>query len=150
MNGGTIAHYMIAANLLLLLRPVLDRDRFRLVPSSVKVIADGHVRYPDLIIARTSDDMAADIVADPVVVVEVVSPSSRMVDTVAKNLEYRRTPSIQQYVILEQDAAAATVWLRRGDEWVGALVTGEMTLDFPELGVGFPLADVYEGVSRPA
>jgi Uma2 family endonuclease len=147
MNGGTIAHYLIAANLLRLLWPKLDASRHRVVPAGVKVVWGGRVRYPDLVVAARFDDTAVDIVPEPVVVVEVISPTSYARDTVTKNREYCANPSIQQYVVIEQDAIAATVWLRRGDDWVGTLIDADAILDFPVLGVSVALRDVYEGVS---
>ena len=149
MNGGTISHYLIAANLLVQLRTALDQSRFRIVPSGVKVIVGDHVRYPDLVVAARFDDTRVDIVPEPLVVVEVTSPSSTTIDAVVKNLEYRSTGSIQQYVILAQDAVAATVWLRDGENWVGTLVTGDTPLHLPPLDVTVRLVDLYEGVSLP-
>ena len=114
------------------------------------MIVGGHVRYPDLIVAAQFDDTAVDVVPDPVVVVEVVSPSSTTIDAVIKNLEYRRTESIQHYLILEQNTVAATMWTRNGVEWVGRLVGGDAPLPFPALDVTIRLADIYDGVSLPS
>ena len=128
MNGGTVSHSLIAANLLLLLRSVLDHSRFRIVPSGVKVIVGGHVRNPDLIVAAQFDDTTVDVVPDPVAVVEVVSPSSTTID--------------QHSLILEQNTVAATMWTRNGVEWVGRLVSGDAPLPFPALDVTIRLADI--------
>ena len=114
------------------------------------MIVGGHVRYPDLIVAAQFDDTAVDVVPDPVLVVEVVSPSSTTIDAVIKNLEYRRTESIQHYLILEQNTLAATMWTRNGVEWVGRLVSGDAPLPFPALDVTIRLADIYDGVSLPS
>lgn len=149
MNGGTMAHYWIAAKLMMMLHAALDPGRFRVVPAGVKVIVDGHVRYPDLVVASRFDDMRVDIVPDPILVVEVTSPSSTTIDAVVKNAEYRSTPSIQQYLILAQDAVAATMWVRDGENWVDTLVSGDAMLDFAPLGITVRLVDIYEGVTLP-
>ena len=48
--------------------------------------------------------------------------------------------------MLEQDSQAATVFAREGDRWVGSLLTGEVVLSMPEIGVEVPLAELYEGL----
>ena len=149
MNGGTVSHYWIATKLLMLLHAAVDQSRFRVVPSGVKVILGDHVRYPDLIVAARFDDTRVDVVPEPIVVVEVLSPSSTTIDAVTKNLEYRNTASIQQYLILAQDAVAATMWSRDGENWVGTLLSGDALLPFPALDVTVRLADIYDGVSMP-
>ena len=107
------------------------------------------MRYPDLVIANAFVDTTVDVVPEPVVVVEVMSPSSTTIDAVVKNLEYRETAAIQQYLILQQDAVAAAVWLRDGEDWVGTLISGDAPLHFPPLDVTVRLADIYDGISLP-
>ncbi len=149
MDGGTLGHYEIAANLLVLLGPLINRSTHRVVPAGVKVLVDGRIRYPDLIVATRTDDTSVDIVPEPVVVVEVISPTSIGRDTIEKNREYRATSTINQYVVVEQDRVAATSWLRTGGDWVGTLLTGDASLHFPALGVTVALADLYDGVALP-
>ncbi len=87
------------------------------------------------------------MIADPVVVFEVLSPSTASTDIGAKNEEYRDTPSIQRYVILTQDRQQATVFARVGSDWVGHIVSGDAILEMPEIGISVPLSELYEGVS---
>jgi Uma2 family endonuclease len=82
-------------------------------------------------------------------VFEVLSPSTSTTDRIVKNQEYRDTPSIRRYVMLEQDRQAATVFARAGDDWVGHVVSGNAVLVMPEIGIELPLAEMYEGVSFP-
>ncbi len=49
--------------------------------------------------------------------------------------------------MLEQDQQAATVFARAGDDWVGHVISGEVVLAMPEIGVEVPLAELYEGVA---
>lgn len=94
-------------------------------------------------------DGTSDILPDPVVVFEVLSPSTASIDRVAKNAEYQATPSIQRYVMLEQDRIAATVFAREGERWVGTLLGADATLALPEAAVELPLRDVYAGIELP-
>ena len=60
----------------------------------------------------------ATIADNPVLVFEVVSEGSNTIDLIDKNREYRSTPSIQRYVILQQTRAAAVVFARRRQDWL--------------------------------
>jgi hypothetical protein len=75
-----------------------------------------------------------------------VSNESGCSDRTTKNDEYRRTPSVQRYVMLEQDLPAATVFAREGERWVGTLHNGDAVLAMPEIGIEIPLAEFYEGL----
>jgi len=149
MDGGTLGHYLIGANLLRLLWPAINRSTHRVVPAGVKVLVDGRIRYPDLVVATRTDDTSVDIVPEPVIVVEVISPTSVARDTIEKNREYRATSTINQFVVVEQDTVAATSWLRIGGDWTGTLLTGDASLHFPALGATVALGALYEGVTLP-
>jgi hypothetical protein len=82
-----------------------------------------------------------------VAVFEIQSDSTGHIDRVAKNAEYRATPSIQRYVMLEQTAIAATISSRDGEAWIGTLLTGDATLALPAIGIELPLAAPYEGIT---
>lgn len=87
------------------------------------------------------------VVHDPVVVFEVLSPSTAAMDHFVKNQEYRDTPSIQRYVLLEQDTIGATVFARSGDDWVGHVLGTEAVLAMPEIGFELPLTELYKGIA---
>jgi hypothetical protein len=70
-------------------------------------------------------------------------------DRIVKSREYQATPSVQRYVMLEQDRVAATVFARLSDGWSGQVVAAGDTLAFPELGISVPLDDLYVGVALP-
>ena len=49
-------------------------------------------------------------------------------------------------MILEQDAIGATIFARRGDDWVARPAIDGDVLSMPEIGVDLPLADIYADV----
>ena len=87
------------------------------------------------------------VVGDPVVVFEVLSPSTAANDRIVKAREYQATPSIQRYVMLEQDRAGATVYARAGEGWTHDILIADSLLSLPEIGVELPLAELYEGIA---
>jgi Uma2 family endonuclease len=114
--------------------------------SDLKIQVAGRIRYPDAFVVCSPVPSGATVVHDPVVVFEILSPGTSYKDRIEKNREYRATPSIQCYVILEQTRPAATVYTRAGDDWVADVLVGEAELALPEIDSNIPLSEVYEGV----
>ena len=79
-------------------------------------------------------------------VFEVLSEGTSRIDRIEKLREYGATSSIQRYVILEQDAIAAMVFFRKGDDLVAEALTAADTLRMPEIGVEVPIAEFYTGI----
>jgi Uma2 family endonuclease len=86
------------------------------------------------------------VVADPVVIFEVLSPSTASTDRIVKAGEYQATPSVQRYVMLEQDRIGATVYVRAGTGWSVGILSTDAVLSMPEISVELPLAELYEGL----
>ena len=147
MTGGTSEHSAIQRNLITALTNRLRGKPCQVFGSILKISVAGSIRYPDAFVVCSPLARGATIVTDPVVVFEVLSPTTASTDDVVKNQEYRDTPSIQRYVMLDQDCQAATVFARAGDDWVGHVLSGDVALAMPEIGVDLPLAELYESVS---
>jgi Uma2 family endonuclease len=148
MTGGTLNHSAIVTRLVNVLEPRL-RPGSRAFRGDVKILVLGRVRYPDAAVTCSPIDGQSDILPNPVVVFEVLSPSTASVDRVTKNAEYAATPSIQRYVMLEQVRIGATVFAREGANWVGTILLDDAMLAMPEIGVELPLRDLYAGVELP-
>ena len=99
------------------------------------------------VLARRS---AAKVVHNPVVIFEVLSPSTAAKDRIVKAREYQATPSVKRYVMLEQERIGATVLVRAQDGWSALILKDDDTLDMPEIGLAIPLAEFYEGLAFEA
>ena len=84
---------------------------------------------------------------DPVVIFEVLSPSTARNDRIVKAREYQATPSVQRYVMLEQDSIDATVHVRSQDGWSVLVLKQDDILSLPEIDLAIPLAELYEGLT---
>lgn len=149
MTGGTAAHSAIQVNLMGLLFNAMRGHRCRVHGSHLKVQVAGRIRYPDAFMVCSPVLPGALVVHDPVVVFEILSPSTFDTDHFEKNLEYRDTPSVQRYVMLEQSCRGATVFSRERDDWIGHVLTGDDHLALPEVGITLRMAELYEGVTFP-
>jgi Uma2 family endonuclease len=152
MAGGTAAHAAIQRNLIYALTGGLRGKPCQPYGSELKIkVADRSIRYPDAFVVCTPVPPRETVVSDPVVIFEVLSESSATDDFVTKNAEYRATPSVARYVVLQQTQAAAVVFFRKGDDWVTDLLTGDdAILRMPEIGLDIPLSEIYLGVAFEA
>jgi Uma2 family endonuclease len=146
MTGGTAAHAAIQRNLAIALGGRLRGQPCQFYGNDLKIEVAGRIRYPDGFVVCAPIPARAKLVRDPVVIFEVLSDSTGRTDLVTKNRDYSGTPSVRRYVILSQDEVGGTVFERIGDDWVGHLLTGDVILRMPEIGIEFPLAELYEGV----
>ena len=146
-TGGTFAHAAIQRNLAVSIGGRLRGKPCQFLGSDLKIqVADGHIRYPDGMIVCSPVDRRATVVHDPVVVFEVLSPSTAANDRIVKAREYQATPSIRRYVMIEQDGVGATVYARAGGAWTHDILIADSLLVLSEVGVELPLAELYEGV----
>jgi Uma2 family endonuclease len=146
MTGGTLRHEAIGGTLRALLHQRLRGNPCRPWGPNSKIEVAGRIRYPDASVSCTQGRPGDTIVPAPVVVFEVLSPTTSRVDRIEKLREYQATLSIQRYVILEQDSIAAMVFSRHGDEWAVSALTEADVLRMPEINVELALAEIYADV----
>ena len=83
---------------------------------------------------------------DPVIVVEVVSPSSRGIDRGLKLAGYFSLPSVRHYLIVDTDKHVVIHHRRDGEGQIGVEIhhDGSLTLDPP--GLAIELRDIFDGL----
>jgi Uma2 family endonuclease len=148
MTGGTLRHSQMTVNLQVVLASRLaGRSCRSLGPDAgVRTVGDA-VRYPDAVVTCTIFDEMAREVPSPVVVFEVLSPTSGHTDRIVKLLEYRDVATIRRYVIVEYASMALTVHTRAeaGGEWIATALTGDQILVLPEIGIEIPVVALFAG-----
>jgi cyclase len=85
------------------------------------------------------------VASAPVLIVEVLSPSSIAIDMVEKTAEYTSLPSLHAYIVMAQHDPNIWVWLRHDDGWRGPTkVDGETgPIEIPPLGLAIPFKKFY-------
>ena len=149
MTGGTFAHDAIQVNLVTALSNRLRGQRCRMHGNSLKIRVMGSIRYPDAFVSCTPVHREATVLAEPVVIFEVISRSTATTDRTVKNREYAGTSSVRRYVMLEQQTVAGTMFVRTedGDGWVEHVLSADDVLRMPEIGVELPVAEFYAGLA---
>lgn len=151
MTDGTRAHSAIQSNLLAALIVRLRGKPCQAHGSHLKIEVAGRIRYPDAFVVCSPGSNASQVVSDPVVVFEILSPSTEHEDLVVKNAEYRATPSIRRYVVLEQGRIGGLAFVRKDDDWITEILDGkDAVLNLPEIGISIPMAELYADLVLPA
>ncbi|MGU3536916.1 Uma2 family endonuclease [Methylobacterium sp. A54F] len=112
----------------------------------------GQIRRPDVGVDCGPRDPNALKAAEPRIVVEVLSPSTRDFDAFEKFAEYRAVDSLAAILLVEPNAAEVRLWTRAPDRsWQAARIAGlDAVLPLDTLGLTLPLAEIYDGVTFPA
>lgn len=148
---ATRAHALIASNVMMALGSLLDRSAWSIMAANFYVESEAFLRIPDVIVEAAGGDLKARSTSEPVLLFEILSPSSVKTDLVDKPAEYARFPSLGTYVVLSQDEVVAWVWERQADGAFPAMpaeVRGrDAGLDLSRRGISLPLAEVYRGLA---
>jgi Uma2 family endonuclease len=117
----------------------------------VKGRTTGAYLFPDVVVGCAPlefEDSRLDILLNPVVVMEVLSPSTEANDRSWKFAHYRRLPTLQDYVLLSQNQPFVEHYTRQADSlWTLAELVGlEAVLRLPSIGCELPLSDIYKRV----
>ncbi len=146
-SGATVAQDRITFNARSAVADRLLDGPCRVLGPTVKVVANGKVYYPDAFVTVRPVANDATFVEDPVIVFEVTSEGSYQTDLIVKNRSYRATPSIQRYIIVQQAQKAAIVFMRRDEDWLTEIVSGDnAVLHLPEIGIEVLLDELYRNV----
>ncbi len=153
MAGATANHSWITDSLVFALRQRLSGEGCRPYSRDMRVYIEGSglYTYPDVVIAcppQFKDDRT-DTLVNPRVVIEVLSPSTEDYDRGKKFDLYRQSPSLDQYILVAQDAPRVISFVRQSDgvAWLMNPLDGlHAGLDFPSLEITIPLSEIFRGI----
>ncbi|MDW8291241.1 MAG: Uma2 family endonuclease, partial [Armatimonadota bacterium] len=108
--------------------------------------------YPDVIVVCGQprlEDEQADSLLNPVVIIEVLSPSTEGFDRGEKFLAYQKLDSLREYLLVSQDRVHVEQFVRLPDgSWQRREYTrSEQVVQLESVGVALLVSAVYEGVS---
>jgi Uma2 family endonuclease len=87
------------------------------------------------------------LIRDPVLIVEVLSPITAFYDRQVNVANYRRITSVEEILLIDSASIFAEVLRREGNRWIIEIVRGhEATLSLASIGLSVALANLYEGI----
>ncbi|MCB1825340.1 MAG: Uma2 family endonuclease [Candidatus Competibacteraceae bacterium] len=150
MTGARKTHNLVAGNLARALHAHLRGTPCQVFISDIKVHVAWDWReryyYPDVVVACEPDDVDPYVIEKPKLIVEVLSESTERKDRADKFYAYRRLGSLQEYVLVAQDAARVEVY-RRDTGWdLEIYEVIEALIELRSIGLSLTVREVYEGL----
>jgi Uma2 family endonuclease len=148
MAGASRLHNLIVLRLAAILDAVLAGKPFEAYVNDMRVrIPDGPYYYPDAVAAPAPpqlEDAEQDTLLNPLLVVEVLSPSTEFIDRGEKLDNYRLIPSLTDYLIVSQDRIRIDHYTRLSDtEWRLVTYTDAAAIPLTTLNCTLNLQDIY-------
>ena len=144
MTGASDRHEEIALNLAAALRTHLRGGPCRVYKGDLKIRVADDFYYPDVFVRCGKDPGDAYFKTDPVLVAEVLSPSTQRYDRGDKRLAYARLPSLQDYALIAQDRMRVELYTTDGRSPRQCLKQPDDILHFQSVGFSISLAELYE------
>lgn len=159
MSGASRTHNKICLDVAFALRNHLKGGSRETFMESVKVELADHLGqayyYPDVVVSCDPEDNDSHIIRQPKLIVEILSPSTARVDSGEKLANYKRIPSVEEVILIEQDWPEIFV-TRRSDQWKKHLYTQlDSAVRLESIGLTLKVEDFYasapfrEDIERP-
>lgn len=150
MAGGTPEHAAIAGNVIGLLGTALRGKRCRVHTSDlrIRVAATGLGTYPDASVIcgeveLDPEDTKGHTAVNPIVLIEVLSPSTEDYDRGEKMEHYRRIPSLREVLLVAHDRRHVDLWRREGDGWSRTGFGESAAVEVKSLGLTLAVDEIY-------
>lgn len=143
---STVTRNLIAGNIFAALHNHLRGTACRVFAGTMKVRVGDDFYYPDVFVACERVDGERLFRTRPLLIVEVLSPGTELLDTRDKLLAYQRIDSLREYVLAEQDRPEVRVIGRTAQGWDSATCTGTMPVRLASVDLTLSLADIYRDV----
>jgi Uma2 family endonuclease len=151
MSGGTGRHSDLAAALIMLLRLHLRGKRCKVYTSDLRLLveADELYTYPDVSVVCGETKFvsaASDVFVNPILLVEVLSPSTEQYDRGTKAKLYRSIPTLRELLLVAQDKPEVEIYRRAdGGQWTISTVTSlDSILHLESIDYDLSLRELYE------
>ena len=148
MPGEKTINNRIAGRIYVFLTQYLGSNGYEIYINDVKVASHDRVKYfyPDVFTTKEPDTETNQYIKyEPELIVEVISPSSHITDTVDKYIAYTQIPSLKYYLIVEPETVYVSLYSKNIEgKWeVTTFVQSIDIVSLPLLDIQLPLVEVY-------
>jgi len=157
MSGASRAHSLIAGSVSHALYPQLRAAGCNIFSGDmrVQVAAAGWYTYPDLVIACQDQhfgDAEVDTLLNPIVLIEILSPSTEKYDRGEKFARYQQLASLQEYLMIAQDQRQIEHYVRQPDQqWrLSAFTQADQMVELASVSSRLLVAQAYELITFDA
>lgn len=151
MAGASERHHRISLNLVTRLDTHLENSECNVFITDMKLkVNEETFYYPDVFVACDQNPESEYYREEPILIIEVISPSTRQTDRREKLRVYQQMPTVQEYIIVEQDKMHVEIHRR---QQTGAWITYfyndsdlDEQIEFQSVGLTTNLEEIYRRV----
>lgn len=147
MAGTSANHERISVNILRKFGNHLENNPCEPFGSDMKLRVNSNFFYPDVMVDCNFDNSEPYFTKTPVIIVEVLSKSTRRKDTTIKFMSYINIPSLQEYVMVEQDIVDVQIF-RRSEGWLAKHYFLGDEITFESIGLTLSVEEIYHRVQN--
>jgi Uma2 family endonuclease len=148
MAGGTANHDTIKSNMQRVLWNLLRGSKCRVYSSDMKVyISETRYFHPDVIVSCDQRDRGTiQGIRSPRLVVEVLSPTTELIDRTWKLKNYCAHPTIEEYIMVDSQSLKIEIYHKEQNKWIYEAFEDSDEITLNSLGVHFMFADAYTDI----
>ena len=152
MSGASLAHTRITADIVTELNNQSRGGECEVISNDMRVKTGprGAYFYPDVVVfcgKPQVEDNVFDTLLNPILVVEVLSPSTEAFDKGEKFMHYQELASLREYILVSLDKVRVEHYRLAQTQWVQTeLHAIEDVLNLASIGCELPLQDIYRRV----
>lgn len=144
MSGVSIFHNDIVGNLYLLFRTFLKGTDWKVAFENFKIkTPEGNYFYPDIAVCYFKPEKYFS--QQPLLIVEVLSDTTRKYDLTDKFIQYQKIETLKYYMCVEPEQQVVVFYCKQEDgDWMAETLTkDEQIISLPKLNISFSLKDIY-------
>lgn len=152
MAGGSFNHNRIVGNVFKTLSLGLDKKPCHVLMSDMRLLVkrNGLYTYPDVQVVCGKVDFAAgrnDTITNPILIVEVLSPSTRDYDRIRKFALYKQLDSLREYLLVDSEQTHVTLLCLANSQWIIEMYDDiNVALHLESIGCDVNLRDLYDDI----
>ncbi|MEI7866787.1 MAG: Uma2 family endonuclease [Candidatus Methylumidiphilus sp.] len=147
MAGASKNHERIAGNIYLAFGIHLKKTPCEPFASDLKIKVGSNFFYPDVMVVCEDKTQSEYYTESPVILVEVLSKSSRRMDEKVKRMAYQTIPTLKEYVLIEQHIVDVEV-CRRSEGWVSNHYFLGEEVTFESIALTVSVEEIYARVDN--
>jgi Uma2 family endonuclease len=156
MSGSTDAHNIVSGNIFGFIHGHLRGGPCRAYTNDMKVKIESarSFYYPDVMVTCEQFQAKTVLKTEPVLLVEVLSPSTAAIDRREKLIAYQKIETLKEYLVVHQDRQQVELYRKEADgQWSVIVLTAgdELVLEsLPTGPISLPFTTIYEGYNPPS
>lgn len=154
MPGSSFNHNQITVQIgsAILFELELKQKPHRVLSSDQKVFIPklNQILYPDALVVYNKPEFwnsRKDVLLNPILIVEVLSPTTEKYDRHDKFMSYKNIPSFMEYVMVRQDQLEVETWFREEPHlWRETTVSESGDIKLSSIGISIPMDKIYRNI----